>query len=417
MFFLSLLGAASTLIYVEVSFFSIEIRQIMPIFLGIPGAIRKISYLKWFQVSVISLPMTAGVVFISRMIMDISLFPLIPTIILIFIGSIGLAGILLGIFGFNPVSDENDIMNIVNAMIFFFVVLLIELLFTIVSFLTLSLSEWTLTELFLLYLVAMTAIFLFGLIFFYYGSIKNLESYDLGTKRGVYTTRFLAIGKSIISIVICYIVPGIPAVLLLLIMIVGGLTGNILVYGTLVSLISYYLFSLFLAKILLGESFNKPESKIRTKEKAFWGLSVLAVMWIFVIIISTFDNRIAGSTTFNINFTSIDIVGAFLGIILLFVGAIAEEFFFRRYLICTLEGNPSQNRTDRYFRTSTSIFISALIFSVIHFPLFITQAVSYFILGMLLGFLYIKTERSLLYVTTIHFCYNLGIILFVILLS
>ena len=29
------------------------------------------------------------------------------------------------------------------------------------------------------------------------------------------------------------------------------------------------------------------------------------------------------------------------------MGAIAEEFFFRRYLICTLEGNPSQNRMDK----------------------------------------------------------------------
>jgi membrane protease YdiL (CAAX protease family) len=413
MFFLALLGAASTLIYVEASFFSIEIRKTMPVFLGIPNAIKRISQLKWFQISIISLPLTVGVVLIARELVGVSLFPLLPTIILIYLGSIGLTGILLGIFGFNPVSDENDIMNILNAMIFFFIVIIIEFLFAIISFFTLTQSNWGQTELYLLYFGAMFAILIIGIIFFILGAIKNQESYDLGLKKGIYTNHFLAISKIAVSIIVCFIVPIIPTILFFLIIFLVKIRGVILLYGSILSMIIYYIFSLVFIALLLRNKFFSSEKMKNYAQKSGWTIGVLIFMWTTVLILNILDNRIWGSTSFVTNALFFNGISIILSIFLLLIGAFTEEAFFRRYAILTFEG---KNKNEQAFKQTTSILLSAALFSLFHFPLIFLQLIGYFVLGLLLGFLYLKTERSLWYVTVTHFCYNLGLLLFTLLI-
>ncbi len=84
----------------------------------------------------------------------------------------------------------------------------------------------------------------------------------------------------------------------------------------------------------------------------------------------------------------------FLYLIGALLPAICEEFFFRGYL---------QNLMMQYFKPTTSILVTSLIFSFFHFQMIAT--VPLFLFGIALGYLNYKT-KNFIYPVILHFANN-----------
>lgn len=85
------------------------------------------------------------------------------------------------------------------------------------------------------------------------------------------------------------------------------------------------------------------------------------------------------------------------------IAPIVEEIFFRGMILRGLLNRYS----DRI-----SIILSALVFGVVHMSL--VQLLPGFIMGLMLGYVYIRTKRSLSTVITIHFLNNLMSYIFIL---
>ena len=105
---------------------------------------------------------------------------------------------------------------------------------------------------------------------------------------------------------------------------------------------------------------------------------------------------------FIVNFTlSNGLIFLLTLIVVLFIGATAEEFFFRRYILENLEE----------FSLKTALLLSAGIFALLHFPASVISFAFYLSMGLILGLLYVKSQYTLYPVIITHFLYNIGVIL------
>lgn len=125
--------------------------------------------------------------------------------------------------------------------------------------------------------------------------------------------------------------------------------------------------------------------------------SLLIVFFSFSLILSVnylFDNFASNINNFQIDFALL------INILVIFILALQEELFFRVFLINSLELR---------FSTATSVFISGVLFALLH--IFNSNysnlsAINTLLAGLLFGLMYIKS-RSIWLPTLFHFFWNL----------
>ncbi|MGM0369844.1 MAG: CPBP family intramembrane glutamic endopeptidase [Bacillota bacterium] len=179
---------------------------------------------------------------------------------------------------------------------------------------------------------------------------------------------------------------------------VQELIQNNLQYFTILAVITAGLVMIFMG--LKRRKEDLKELIVKNKEKI--NLKLLAILSLTVVSLSLFSGQLMNlvmslleiSTAKFANLTRMmqGGLGVFMGLVL---APIIEEIVFRGLILAGL--------ADSYSRKK-AIVVSAILFAVYHFNLF--QLVPTFLVGLLLGYIYLKTRSVLICIFT-HLIYNL----------
>ncbi|MHA1167207.1 MAG: lysostaphin resistance A-like protein [Candidatus Hodarchaeales archaeon] len=398
--FFALIGSASSLVFLEASYFSIENISTLPVLLGIPGGIKKLCFTKWIQVLIISLPLTIASVFLVSLLSPVVLpMTFTETCLYLYLSVIGLSGLLLGIFLLSPVSSENDIMNLVNSSVFFILMLVYETIFLIIQ-LIIDRAAFATNMLILLPVLFIVAA---GGIIFFLG-VKNLENFDIGNNEGPYTAKVHLLAKIFVLYILTWIVS------LFVLFTITVFTSNIVL-----ALTGYYFF-VFVPVILdQRERFQTwlielKEAQITTDLmsvlKKITEAATLAILMysgaiLLVITASSFFSFNPIDPVYTWIYTTAIRMNIGLVLVLLIIAAISEELFFRYYMINTLE--------EKFAFWPIILLISAVSFAILHFATIISL-INALWLGTVLA-IYYEKKRSLSRAVIAHFCYNFLILL------
>lgn len=393
--FLSLVAAASTILFLEASYFSVDSREFLPLLLGIPEAIPRYVTAKWGQTILVGAPL-AVVASVGAELSGKLPFSFVETVVVIFVALVGLSGILLGLFVLNPAADEQDVTILVNAVVFFSFVFVFDFAFLGLSLATLS---WDVSPFFFMVVVGL-GIIVVGAIFLWAG-VYNLSHFDLGEDQGPLTRPIQALGKGVGMLVLTWVVP------LLLLVVTLLFTLNLAL-----AILAYYL---FIAAVIILPSSQEWWRRFREGLRLSYGLRALgggvlvaSLLLLMALSISPLlpsvgaDQRVGATVD---SFLSQPLVLALvLGVLL--VGALVEELFFRGWLYEQFESSGMPRWV--------AVGLTALFFGLVHAPLHLISFGWTLVMGLVLTCTYSR-EKNLLLVSFGHFLYNVTLVLLLLL--
>ncbi|MDH5647555.1 MAG: CPBP family intramembrane metalloprotease, partial [Candidatus Heimdallarchaeota archaeon] len=373
--------SSASVIFIEVSSFTIQHRDIFTLIKSSPNGSKRFIISKIFQLIFFLIPLLIllflGLFFFK--IMELNVIPSLLIFVLIFM--LFQICISLGIYLINPSDNEEDLTNFINVMVFylisfFFSSIPLSWVITGNSFTFLSITIW---------IGILTLIAYFFIII----GINSFDQMDLETLESPISKKIkFVVFILIMQLSLWNIVPLLYITILLK-------TNNLF----------YYLFICYTSIIVLNLYFIKIRKDKNLPNINFNGVKQLPMYLIALLAMAFVLISLSNLFPFNFNYEGISTVLILFNldfnetVILIFLIVIAEELFFRWYII---------SLSLEYFTQRQSILLSAMLFSLFHLnhPLSIINAL---FAGILLGHVRLK-YNSLFNCILIHFIYNLLII-------
>ncbi len=401
------LGMISIIAFLESSFFAMEARENIFLFLTIPKSLRTIMTKKVIQIELQMVIITTMITVIGGMWQLLPREDVILAWFTLVILGIPIPLILLGIYQLNPPSDEQDVTHLFNSLIFFMFLLASQFFIIFLVFLLQTTQMVTVLIISFLFI-------LIGSVLFYLG-LQNLEQYDLGKGTGPYTETF----RSLLKITGLFVITHLMAIL-------TAIVSIRLVYSVLSFIIGFYIPYIIMSAFLTARTRKEPDviSELERKvspvnwkkiHASLIGIIILGIMMNVLfpsaLLELEINNRLLGQFNLTVDenittsfFYQILILTSQVSFILVFT-AIIEEIFYRKTLIDYLE--------RENFSSKAILVISSVFFTIAHATIMASTLLTSFLLGLILASTYLK-NKSLKDCIRIHLTYNSLIMLLTI---
>ncbi len=387
--FISLAIGAGSMVYTEAANFMVSHKELFVLYKSSPKGASTFLIGKWIQMVLVQWFMAIVSIVFLQLLGIGNILHLLQMLGILAFNLFCMSGLVIGIYAINPTDNEEDVINMIN-MLFFFSIVLLFAGFTSSQFFFEGIRGWKIILPYIFEALFSICVFVLG--------ILALEQMDIETLDSPLRRSILVIISSTIVWLISWII--FPAIILsfaiLLYKPIIGYLGALIIPIT-IPLLSHKRKQIF-GSLKLGK-----KKILRATVFLVGGLLVIFLVNMFVGVMIQMNLIKAPSNSIQDISALLPSFGqshSLILIILISILVIIEELFFRGYLLVKLQKSLSD---------WVVIAITSTLFALLHVQGLATLIVS-LIAGIVLAYARIKTE-TLIVPIGIHYIYNITLFL------
>lgn len=369
--------SSASVVFIEGSAFVVQHRNMFTMLKSAPNGPWKFIISKFVQMFYIFFILFFFIIVGLSQLDIIAASNIVPILVITILGLVVLISISIVLFMINPADNQEDLVNFINLLIFYVFAFMLAIIPIVILLLELQLS---ISHIFLAVSITLM-ISIISLVTATYA----LEKMDVETLHSDFSQAIHHVTRSALLFFFGWII--VPLFSIPYFIQSGDLTGLLLIQSlfTVILPLLYYIQKYYRTKPI--PVFTIPETSLRTAI-----ITLMSMLVIGIIIQLIYDSLSNNQGLFVIDLEIGELV------LLLLLGVLTEEIFFRGLLI---------DYSSQRLRNTTSIVLASIFFASVHFATW-GGMINAFIQGLLLGRLRLRT--SIYHTIIVHLVYNIIIL-------